>query len=290
MIREVGDTQEVTYSVYLDGVLTNATVTLTVTNPNGVETTPAVTNDGTGLYSSSFLLSLAGLWTWVWEASGTVVDIEVGQVTVADVGEAPTNYITLEEVKYAVGEVSDGAVGRDRLLMRAISAASRGVDRTTHRRFWADATATTRRYDIRSRGRTYVNRRAGTTTLYVDDMQGVADLVIETGTVEGSWSTYSVPYVPEPLNAVEEGRAVEALVFSTLGLPGPLMRLTNRFGWPTVPDEVPQATLLQTSRLWSRKTSPEGVAGNADWGIMRVSRLDPDVRELIKNFILPEFA
>jgi hypothetical protein len=290
VIREVGDTQHETYTAFLDGEPTDATVVLTVTDPDGNDTTPSVSHDGVGEYSADFALGTAGLWTWVWEATGAVVDVEVGQVTAVAPGEAPSNYISLAELRYAVGETAEVAPGRDESLLRALSAAARSIDNTTHRRFWPDLVATSRRYDIRSRGRVFVDKRAGTTTLYVDDMIGVDDLVIETGTVEGSWSTYSVPYLPEPLNAAETNRAVEALVFSTLGLPGPLMRLTNRFGWPVVPDEVAQATLMQASRFWGRKSSPEGVAGSAEWGIMRVSRLDPDVRELIKNLILPEFA
>ena len=290
MVREVGDTQEESYTAYLNGEPEDATVVLTVTDPDGVETTPVVSHDGVGQYSASFLLDMAGLWVWVWEATGAVGDIQVGQVTVVAVGEAPSNYITLAEFKYSIGETAAVAPGRDTLLMRCITSAARGIDRTTHRRFWPDLEATSRRYDTRSRGRTFVDRRAGTTTLYVDDMIGTADLVVETGTIGGTYSAYDVPYLPEPLNAVEENRAVEALVFQTIGLPGPLIRITNRYGWPVVPDEIPQATLLQASRLRSRLTSPEGVAGSAEWGIMRVSRLDPDVRELIKGFILPEFA
>lgn len=290
MIREVGDTQHESYTAYLDGVPTDATVVLTVTDPAGANTTPAVSHDGTGEYSADWLLDSAGLWTWVWEATGAVGDIEVGEVTAVAPGEAPGLYVSLAEFRFAVGEVSEGVEGRDQLLLRALTAACRGIDNTCHRRFWPDITATSRRYDIRTRGRTYVDRRAGTTTLYVDDMIGTDDLVVEVGSTSGSYSAYDVAYLPEPLNATVENRAVEALVFGTAGLSGPLVRLTNRFGWPVVPDEVAQASLLQASRLWSRKTSPEGVAGSAEWGIMRVSRLDPDVRELIKNLILPEFA
>lgn len=290
MIREVGDTQHESYTAYLDGEPTDATVVLTVTDPAGANTTPSVSHDGVGEYSAEFVLDSAGLWTWVWEATGAVDDIEVGQVTAAEPGTAPTSYISLAEMKYDVGETAEVNPGRDRALLRIIAAASRSIDRTTRRRFWPDIEATQRRYDLRARGRTFVDRRAGTTTVYVDDMIGISDLVVEVGDTSGVYSTYDVTYLPEPLNAVEEHRAVEALVFNTIGISGRLMRLTNRFGWPVIPDEVAEAAALQSSRLWSRKTSPEGVAGSAEWGIMRVSRLDPDVRELIKNLILPEFA
>jgi hypothetical protein len=68
------------------------------------------------------------------------------------------------------------------------------------------------------------------------------------------------------------------------------VQVTAAWGWPSVPDEIGEAALLQAARLFARRTSPEGVSGNAEWGIARVSRLDPDVRELIKDFRLPGLA
>jgi hypothetical protein len=57
-----------------------------------------------------------------------------------------------------------------------------------------------------------------------------------------------------------------------------------------VPDEVVQATLLQAGRLYRRKDSPEGVTGSADWGMVRLPRLDPDVMALIEPYMLPGFG
>ena len=48
-----------------------------------------------------------------------------------------------------------------------------------------------------------------------------------------------------------------------------------------VPDNVREATLLQTARQFRRRLSPEGVAGFGEFGAVRVSRLDPDVEALI---------
>jgi len=48
---------------------------------------------------------------------------------------------------------------------------------------------------------------------------------------------------------------------------------------------VTQATILQSSRIFTRLQSPLGVAGFGDMGIMRVSRgLDPDVAQLIEGY------
>jgi hypothetical protein len=43
-------------------------------------------------------------------------------------------------------------------------------------------------------------------------------------------------------------------------------------------------------RLFRRKDSPEGVTGSAEWGVVRLSRRDPDVWVLIEPYILPGFG
>jgi hypothetical protein len=45
------------------------------------------------------------------------------------------------------------------------------------------------------------------------------------------------------------------------------------------------ATLLQASRLFTRRQSPFGIAGAPDLGVVRLSaRLDADVEVLLKSF------
>lgn len=44
---------------------------------------------------------------------------------------------------------------------------------------------------------------------------------------------------------------------------------------------VTLAVLMQASRLWKRRQSIDGVAAIGDFGPIRVSRLDPDVSELL---------
>ena len=63
------------------------------------------------------------------------------------------------------------------------------------------------------------------------------------------------------------------------------IKVTAVFGWPNIPVTVTQATILQSSRIFSRLQSPLGVAGFGDMGIMRVSRgLDPDVVQLVEGY------
>jgi hypothetical protein len=48
-----------------------------------------------------------------------------------------------------------------------------------------------------------------------------------------------------------------------------------------VPANLRLATMMQTSRWFRRRLSPEGVAGFGDFGAVRVTRLDPDIEALI---------
>jgi hypothetical protein len=96
---------------------------------------------------------------------------------------------------------------------------------------------------------------------------------------------------PEPINDYLGGvvwpftriRAIGDYSFPT----GPENSIKVRavFGWPNIPVTVTQATVLQSSRIFTRLQSPLGVAGFGDMGIMRVSRgLDPDVVQLVEGY------
>ncbi|WP_329615655.1 phage gp6-like head-tail connector protein [Streptomyces brevispora] len=173
---------------------------------------------------------------------------------------------------------------RDALLDGALAASSRGIDRATGRRFWLDDTATVRTFTLAGR----VMCGAGGERLLLDDM-GDAPSVVETGS-GASW-TARTDYDTAPDNAIVRGRPITALLLASgrWGA-GPRARVTARWGWPTVPDEITEATLLQAARLYRRKDSPEGVTGSAEWGVVRLSRRDPDVWALIEHFVLPGFG
>ena len=44
------------------------------------------------------------------------------------------------------------------------------------------------------------------------------------------------------------------------------------------------ATMMLTARWWARRQSPSGVAGVNDFGVVRVSRVDPDIASLLTAF------
>lgn len=172
---------------------------------------------------------------------------------------------------------------RDELLDGVLAAASRGIDTATGRRFYLDETATTRSFAVAGR----LVRRDGAVRLLVDDI-GAAPVLVESGSGD-SWATLS-DYDTAPDNALIRGRPITALARSSSWGSAARARVTARWGWPEIPPEITEATLIQASRLYKRKDSPEGVTGSAEWGVVRLSRRDPDVWALIEHFVLPGFG
>lgn len=284
---EVGKDVALQHTVYADGVLTAATVTLAVRRPDGTVDSPTVTTASTGVYESVYSILAAGVHTYTWSVSGTVPDDDIpGQFTA--VTRSPLAYASLAALKEALGITSDTT--RDDLLVAVLDAASRHIDQRTGRRFYADAAASARTY--RTAGRLIRDRRGDLTDrLLVDDIASTTGLIVETGfAFSSTYSTLvagSYEYLPE--NALVLNRPIDSigLCAGALWTPAGRVRITAQWGWPDVPDEVAQACLLLSTRLFRRKDSPQGFAGSAEWGVIRVASRDPDVEALIEPYKLP---
>lgn len=178
---------------------------------------------------------------------------------------------------------------RDTLLNQALESASRSIDNLTGRRFFLDAVATARTYN--PTGRISYNIRSEQAFIS-DDIGSTAGLIVEVG-VSPSFTVVNV-FDTEPDNALVLGRAITTLRLPQGGVwsggGSDRVRITARWGWPAVPAEVVEATLIQAARLFRRKDSPEGVTGSAEWGVIRLSRVDPDVQALVHHLILPGFG
>lgn len=198
-------------------------------------------------------------------------------------------YASLATLKLSLNiETSD--TSRDTLLNQALTAASRAIDSATGRRFWQDPSATQRIYN--PRGRIVCDDQGE--TLLVDDIGNTTGLIVETGPAAGPWTAVT-GYETTPDNAIADGRAITGLlrpnsIWTWQRGSTTRIRVTALHGWPAVPDDIAQAALIQASRLYKRKDSPEGVMGSAEWGVVRLSRRDPDVWNLIEPFILPGFG
>lgn len=277
--RDVGDRWNVQYLAYNNlGVLTNATVALTVTDPAGAATNPTITNTSTGQYDASFTLATAGLWSWVWAVSGTIVDVAQGNVFAAD--PAPPTYASMSELKSYLG-VTDTT--QDALLQDSLVTASRWIEHHCSRRFYPDLTATARTFHP-----DYTYRAV------VDDFWTSTGLIVKTdegddGTFETTWTT--ADYSLEPSNGIIDGepgwpfyRIVAVNRTFRCGR-RPSLQVTAKWGWSQTPGPVKQACAYLAEENYKLKGSPFGVASFDQFGPIRM-RENPRVLNMLAPYRL----
>jgi hypothetical protein len=191
-----------------------------------------------------------------------------------------TDYTDLDTVKAALGKTSDDE--RDELIAAAIAAASRAIDQRTGRRFYADTATSARTYPACG---AYVNGY-DSQSLRIDDVADSTGMTVESRYgFGGSWSTVAT-WELGPDSAAALGQPWNRVVAAAGWLsPAVTVRVTATWGWLTVPDAITQAATLLAARLYRRKDSPQGVIGSAEWGQIRVSRMDPDVESLIAPYV-----
>lgn len=283
MIYDVGDAVDLRREVRnSDHVLVSgATVTLVVTRPDGSVLTPGVNETAPGVYDADPVpLTQSGPWRGHWMINGPVTD--VGDVAWYARDPAPGLYVDLSTVKAALGKITEDV--RDDLVTAAINAACRQIDRWCSRRFWLDPAPTPRVVSTAGRLR---RATSGRWYLELDDIGSLTGAAVEGGGPD-VWTPFpSASWVP-----ADEGWPTTVLAAPTAyGHPfGDAVRITARWGWPAVPDEIVQAALIQSIRLYRRKDSPQGVLGSADWGVIRVGKADPDVDALIAPYVIAGFA
>jgi hypothetical protein len=195
-------------------------------------------------------------------------------------------YATRNQVKAAL-RISVGDTLDDDLVDNCVGAASRLIDGYCNRRFWQTGTAEARVYQAEDSFYCSIDDIAGTALTLKTSTQ--AD-----GTFDLTWKVSD--YQLEPLNGNLDGltwsydkiRAVGDYLFPTVNAnygEQALVQVTAVFGWPSVPEPVTQATIIQASRIFKRYDSPLGVAGFGDLGAIRVSRfLDPDMAQLVEPY------
>lgn len=191
-------------------------------------------------------------------------------------------YATLDELK-SLRRITD--TDDDTLLQNRLTRASRAIDDRCGRRFYADNTATARTYRVSDR----VVVDDDGELLVVDDISSTTGLVVELG--DGTTWTAFTDYFTEPDNAIVRGLAITGLRrdLNSWRL-NRRARVTAAWGWPAVPEPIVEATLLLANRRFMRRDSPEGVAGWATDGAIRVSRFDPDIEDLVAPYVIPGFA
>ena len=195
-------------------------------------------------------------------------------------------YATRNQVKAAL-RIGTADTLDDDLIDNCVGAASRLIDGYCNRRFWQTGTAEARVYQAEDSFYCSIDDIAGTALTLKTSTQ--AD-----GTFDLTWSRSD--YQLEPLNGNLDGltwsydkiRAVGDYLFPTVNAnygEQALVQVTAIFGWPSVPEPVTQATIIQASRIFKRYDSPLGVVGFGDLGQIRVSRyLDPDMAQLVEPY------
>lgn len=195
-------------------------------------------------------------------------------------------YATLVELK-AYLKIEDSM--EDSLLENIVEAASRSIDRMANRRFYLDASASARTY-----------RPADRLRVFVDDFGSTTGLVVKTDPnatgVYQTTLTISTDFIVEPVNASAKGRPwnyitiVSGESFSLPTTARPQVEVTARWGWPTVPDDINQATLILSADLYKRKDSIGGVLGLSELGAIRMSPLGRDITAMVRAYKREFFA
>lgn len=189
-------------------------------------------------------------------------------------------YATLEELK-TFTNVKQATY--DGLLNDALDAASRGIESCTGRQFNKVESASARVY--------YPEHSC---LVEPDDFHTTTGLIVRTATSGGSFDTTwdAEDFEPRPLNGVVDGQSgwpfyevwgTGGRLFPTGAHRAPV-EVTAQWGWASVPLPVKQACLILAAELYKTKDAPFGIAGNDQFGAVRV-RENPMVMKKLAAYV-----
>lgn len=195
---------------------------------------------------------------------------------------AVTNaYCTLSDVKASL-RITDTI--DDALIENSINAASRMIDQYCNRYFYSSSAGEVRYFQANDGFVCWIDDAQSITTL---ETSSTDPLLFDT-----TWQSADYQVMPAnryangayyPITAITATDNYLFPVWADIAL----VKVTGQFGWPSVPEPIKFAAIIQASRLFKRLESPLGVAGVSDMGIMRVgSSIDGDVAQLINPFRL----
>jgi hypothetical protein len=243
---------------------TNPTnVTLTITSPSNVVTTPTPTSTGAGAYTADITCDEDGTWQYEWVGTGAAVDTQVGtwDVFETDLGKL---YCPIEALKSRLGITHDNA---DFELHAACFAASRWIEQHTERVFWRSL----------SQSRTFEPDCGGSVLLPAFcDLVSVSAVKTDTagdGTFATTLSAGAyrlLPYNPAaaPENLPYNEVRLTGGWFPSGGAGRPdSVQITGIWGWPKVPSAIRQAAAIIAADTYKLKDSPFGVAGEGEFTV-----------------------
>jgi hypothetical protein len=189
-------------------------------------------------------------------------------------------YATLSDVKAAL-RITDSV--DDALIEIAIESASREIDGYCERVF----------YDVGTATKTFLPE--DTFLVEIDDLQSIEHLKTDDsgdGVYDTTWAVSD--YQLEPLNQFVSGlaqpftriRAIGQYLFPVFDIKNAnyyqaSIEVKGVWGFATVPTAVKQACILSSMRQFKRYDAPLGIAGFGDFGPMRVTRIDPDIEQML---------
>lgn len=187
------------------------------------------------------------------------------------------SYIGFPELRASLGITAADPSDYDGGLALAAEAAAQAIDNQCRRTFTLDDEASARVFDA-----------TDSQFLIVDDIGDASVTVALSGGGSPTWSTL-------PRNALAKGEPITQLRCVT-GWGGydaytdATVTVTARWGWPEVPADIQQACLIQATRFYNRKDSPQGAMGFADviGGAIRIPKLDPDVAITVQMYMRPK--
>jgi hypothetical protein len=168
--------------------------------------------------------------------------------------------ILLEELKNSLG-IPDTTVSKDALYQRCITAASTAVLNYTDRDFGSDAITEQRTYEWDGSG--YVDIDDAATITAVTLSLATVDTVVATDQwraepLRGAVFTYVIVPSRYGFGSPEMGFTRNLDVYAdeySCGYLPPLVKVDGTWGWPTVPDDVKQATIW-TAAAMSENVTP----------------------------------
>jgi hypothetical protein len=197
-------------------------------------------------------------------------------------------YGSLAELKRA-RKIPPADTTDDAALMRALERASRAIDDrcgVAGTGFWLEGSPSVRLF--RTRGRVVPGDGDGE-ILLADAIGSTSGLTVSEGDYQDALTPLT-DFTYEPLNAIATGSPVTGLLRTRSVWSKAYVAVTAAWGWPVIPPPIAEACVLLANRRFVRLSSPEGVAGWGGEGVIRVSRFDPDIEDLVSPYVQPGFA
>ncbi len=185
-------------------------------------------------------------------------------------------YITADDIR---NELQSGAVETssfDAIYTDVAAAVSAAIDEYCFRTFTVPTEASTRTF------------RPTRDLVWVDELDDIANttgLAVAVDTAESGSYTATSDWTYE----IDNRTGMVTCIRSTGTFPWSWKRprtvqVTARWGWPSTPDPVVRAALIWAIRLVNRRSTPTGVVGFGEFGGVRLTTIDPDVKSLLAPY------